>query len=163
MRNLQVSSPSTDMFKAALNNRRDDHMDRWTGMMVSMFVPAAGALVLGILLMLPLGIIRESKSRSGIYAMTRLAPAAGIVASMILGLVATLRLWRSEQGCSLLVCECGGLLGREPPAALASIGSVPHLGEPSAINPIQSPSASAVRCGAGGCAWRSARSRQRFK
>lgn len=103
------------MYKDALNNRRDDQMDLWTWMMARMYAPAMGALALGLLLMLPLGMIRESQLLSGVYAVARLAPALAIVASVIFGLVATVRLWRWDQGRSLLVCECGGLLGRERP------------------------------------------------
>ncbi len=114
-RSFQVSSPATDMFKDALNNRRDDHMDRWKWMMARMYAPALGALALGLLLMLPLGMIRESQLLSEIYAVARLAPALAIVASVIFGLIATVRLWRCDQGSSPLVCECGGLLGRERP------------------------------------------------
>lgn len=36
MPSVQVSSPATDVFKDALNNRGDDHMDRWTWMMARM-------------------------------------------------------------------------------------------------------------------------------
>jgi len=88
-------------------------MDRWTWMMVRMYAPALGALALGLLLMLPLGMIRESQLLSGIYAVSRLAPALAIVASVIFVLIATVRLWRWDQGRSVLVCECGGLLGRQ--------------------------------------------------
>lgn len=56
---LQVSSAATDMFKDESNISRDDHMDRWTWMMARMYAPALGALALGLLLMLPLGTIRE--------------------------------------------------------------------------------------------------------
>lgn len=115
MPHRQVSSPATDMYKDALNNRRDDHMDRWTWMMVRMYAPALGALALGLLLMLPLGMLRKSPVLAGVYAMARLAPALAIAASVILGLIATVRLWRWNQGRSQLVCECGGLLGRERP------------------------------------------------
>lgn len=101
------------MFQAQLNNRRDDHMDRWTWMMARMYAPAVGTLVIGLLLMLPLAMIRESPLVAGIYAVARWAPALAIAASVILGLVATLRLWRWDQERSRLVCECGGLLGRE--------------------------------------------------
>lgn len=111
---LQVSSPPTDMLKDAFSNCRDDCMDRWTLMVIRMYSPALGALVVGMFLMLPLGMIRESQLLSGIYAVDRLAPAAALVASVILGLIATVRLWRWDRG-GLLVCECGGLLGRERP------------------------------------------------
>ena len=47
------------MFKDESNISRDDHMDRWTWMMARMYAPALGALALGLLLMLPLGTIRE--------------------------------------------------------------------------------------------------------
>ena len=112
---VQVSSPATDMFKDELNNRRDDHMERWTWMMARMYAPAAGTLLIGLMLMLPLGMIRESPLLAGIYALARWAPALAIVVSVILGLIATVRLWRWDQGHSRLVCECGGLLGRERP------------------------------------------------
>lgn len=113
MPSVQVSSPATDMFKDALNNHRDDHMDRWAWMIVRMYAPATGALVMGLLLMLPLGTIRESQLLAGIYALARWAPALAIAASVILGLIATVRLWRWDQGRSQRVCECGGLVGRE--------------------------------------------------
>jgi len=90
-------------------------MDRWTWMMARMYAPAVGTLVIGLLLMLPLGMIRESPLLAGIYAVARWAPALAIAASVILGLIATLRLWRWDQERSRLVCECGGLLGRERP------------------------------------------------
>lgn len=112
-RSLQVSSRATDMYKDALNNRRDDRMGRWTWMMARMYAPAVGALAIGLLLMLPLGVIRESPLLAGIYALARWAPALAIAASVILGLIATLRLWRWDQGRSQLVCECGGFLGKE--------------------------------------------------
>jgi len=112
---IQVSSPATDMFKDELNNRRDDHMDRWTWMMARIYAPAVVALVVGLLLMLPLGMIRETPLLAGIYAVARWAPALAIAASVILGLIATVTLWRWDQGRSQLVCECGGLLGRERP------------------------------------------------
>lgn len=69
--------------------------------------------MVGLLLMLPLGMIRESPLLAGIHAVARLAPALAIAASLIFGLIATLRLWRWDQGRSQMVCECGGLLGRE--------------------------------------------------
>jgi len=103
------------MLKDALNNRRDDHMDRWTWMMVRMYAPALGALALGLLLMLPLGTLQESPVLAGVYAMVRWLPALAIAVSVTVALVATLRLWRWDQGRSVLVCECGGLLGRERP------------------------------------------------
>jgi len=103
------------MFKDELNNRRDDHMERWTWMMARMYAPAAGTLLIGLMLMLPLGMIRESPLLAGIYALARWAPALAIVVSVILGLIATVRLWRWDQGHSRLVCECGDLLGRERP------------------------------------------------
>lgn len=81
-------TPATDMFKDALNNRRDDHMDRWTGMIVRMCAPATWRWCWGYCL----GIIRESLLLSGIYAVMRLAPAAAIVASVILGLIAIVRM-----------------------------------------------------------------------
>ncbi len=87
-------------------------MDRWTWMMVRMYAPALGALALGLLLMLSLGMIRESQLLAGIYALARWAPALAIAASVFLGIIATVRLWRWDQGRSPLVCECGGLLGR---------------------------------------------------
>lgn len=62
-----------------------------------------------------LEMIRESQVLAGIYAMARWAPAMEIVTSVILGLIATVRLWRWDHGHSQLVCECGGLLGRERP------------------------------------------------
>ena len=77
------------------------------------YAPAVGALAIALLLMLPLGMIRESQLLSGIYAVARLAPALAIVGSVIFGLIATVKLWRWNQGSSPLVCECGGLLGRE--------------------------------------------------
>jgi hypothetical protein len=101
------------VFKDALNNRGDKQMDRWTWMVARMYAPSLGALGIGLLLMLPLGLIREIQLFSGVYAMARRAPALAIAASVILGLIATLRLWRWDQGRSQLVCECGGLLGRE--------------------------------------------------
>lgn len=88
-------------------------MDRWTWMMARMYVPALGVLALGLLLMLPLGTLRESPVLAGVYAMVRWVPALAIAVSVTLGLVATLRFWRWDQGRSALVCECGGLLGRE--------------------------------------------------
>ncbi len=88
-------------------------MDRWTWMMVRMYAPALGALALGLLLMLPLGMLRESPVLAGVYAMARWLPALAIAVSVTLALVATLKLWRWDQGRSALVCECGGLLGRE--------------------------------------------------
>lgn len=80
-----------------------------------MYAPVVGALLIGLLLMLPLGMIRESSLRAGIYAVARWAPALAIAASVIPGLIVTVRLWRWDQGRRLLVCECGGLLGRERP------------------------------------------------
>ena len=88
-------------------------MDRWAWMMAKIYAPAVGALAIGLLLMLPLGMIRESQLLAGFYALARWAPALAIAASVILGLIATLRLWRWDQGRSQLVCECGGLLGYE--------------------------------------------------
>ncbi len=90
-------------------------MDRWTWMMARMYAPAVGALVSGLLLMLPLGMIRESQLLAGIYAVARWTPALAIAASVILGLIATVRLWRWDHGRNQLVCDCGGLLGRERP------------------------------------------------
>lgn len=90
-------------------------MDRWTWMFARMYSPAIGALVIGLLLMLPVGMIRESELLAGVHAMARWVPPLAILASLILGLIATVRLWRWDQGRSLLVCECGGLLGRERP------------------------------------------------
>jgi len=101
------------MFNNALNNHRDGYMDRWTWMMVRMYMPALGALALGLLLMLPLGVLRESPFLAGVYAMARWLPALAIALSVALALVAALRLWRWDQGRSASVCECGGLLGRE--------------------------------------------------
>ncbi len=71
--------------------------------------------MIGLLLLLPLGMIRESTLLAGIYAVARWGPALAIAASVILGFVATVRLWRWDQGRAPLVCECGGLLGRERP------------------------------------------------
>jgi len=90
-------------------------MDRWTWMMVRMYAPSLGALALGLLLMLPLGMLRQSPMLAGVYAMARWLPTLAIAVSVTLALVATLRLWRWDQGRSALVCECGGLLGRERP------------------------------------------------
>lgn len=91
-------------------NHRDGYMDRWAWMMVRIYAPALGALAL--LLMLPLGMLRESPMLAGVYAMARWLPALAIAVSVIFGLIATVRLWRWDQGSSPLVCECGGLLGR---------------------------------------------------
>jgi len=90
-------------------------MDRWPWMMARMYAPALGALALRLLLMLPLGMLRESPMLAGVYAIARWLPALAIAVSVTLALVATLRLWRWDQGDSALVCECGGLLGRERP------------------------------------------------
>lgn len=81
-------------------------MDRWTWMMARMYAPSLGALVIGLLLMLPLGMIRESPLLAGIYAVVRWAPALAIAASVILELIARLRLWLWCRGRSLEVCEC---------------------------------------------------------
>jgi len=59
-----------------------------------MYAPAVGALVIGVLLMFPLGMIRESLLLAGVYAAVRWAPALAIATSVILGLIATVRLWR---------------------------------------------------------------------
>lgn len=88
-------------------------MDRWTWMMVWMYAPALGAFALGLLLMVPLGMLRESPVLAGVYAMVRWLPALAIAVSVTLALGATLRLWRWDQGRSALICDCGGLLGRE--------------------------------------------------
>ncbi len=88
-------------------------MDRWTWMMVRMYAPALGALAAGLLLMLPLGMLRESPVLAWVYAMARWLPALAIAVAVTLALVATLRIWRWDQGHSHLVCDCGGLLGRE--------------------------------------------------
>lgn len=76
--------------------------------------------MVGLLLMLPLGIIRETPLLAGIYAVASWAPALAIAASVILGLIATVRLWRWDQGRSRLVCDCGGLLGRERPGRIGA-------------------------------------------
>lgn len=77
-----------------------------------MYAPAFGALALGLVLMLAFGMLRESPFFAGVYAMARWLPALAIVASVILGLIATVRLWRWDRGQAEPTCECGGLLGR---------------------------------------------------
>ncbi len=120
MGSLQVSPPATDMFKDESNISRDDHMDRWAWMIVRMYVPAVGALVLALLLMVPLGIIRESQLLAGVYAMVWWAPVLAIAVSVVLWLIATVRLWRWDHGRSQLICQCGGLLGPLRPGRLGS-------------------------------------------
>lgn len=112
---VQVSPPATAVLKDAPCNHRDGYMDRWTWMMVRMYAPALAAFALGLLLTLPLGMLRESPVLAGVYAMVRWLPALAIAVSVTLALGATLRLWHWDQGRSALVCECGGLLGRERP------------------------------------------------
>jgi len=112
-------------------------MDRWTWMMARLYAPAMLALVIGLLLMLPLEMIRGSQLLAEIYAVVRLAPAFAIAASVLLGLIATVRLWRWDQGRSLLVCECSGLLGRERPGRFGSYRKCLACGRILADNDLQ--------------------------
>lgn len=100
---LQVSSRAIDVYKYALNNRRDDHMDRWTGMMLSarqqrgVGVESAADAALG-------DDPGESVARRDVRGV-RSVPALAIEASVVPEPITIVRLWCRDHGRSQLVCE----------------------------------------------------------
>jgi hypothetical protein len=89
-------------------------MDRWTWMALRLYAPAAAGAVVTVLALIPLSGLADGPLGLAFQPVLRLGTLAGAVATMALFAIASIRLLRWIDGEGLL-CECGGLLGRERP------------------------------------------------
>lgn len=87
-------------------------MDRWDWMAVRAYLPTAYALLVALALRWIFSSWQDSTHLAGLYEVVQWLPRAAFVFAVGHGLCMTYRLWRAEQGEGLL-CDCGGLLGRE--------------------------------------------------
>ena len=89
-------------------------MDRWTWMTLRLYTPAAAVAVVTMLASVPLSRLAEGPLGLAFQPLLRWGTIAGAVATLSLLAVASIRMWRWTNGEGLL-CDCGGLLGRERP------------------------------------------------
>ena len=87
-------------------------MERWSRMVLRLYAPAAGALLLAVVAMVLLEVIRHSPTVAGMYGVMRWMPVLAVLAALVTGGAATLRLWHWKRSDAVPVCECGGMLGR---------------------------------------------------
>lgn len=88
-------------------------MDRWTWMAIRIYAPAAGVLLLSLMLTVPIASIAKHAIWAGVSEIAWWATFAGMVVGTGMAAFATFRLWRWERGDASMACDCGGLLGRE--------------------------------------------------
>lgn len=88
-------------------------MDRWHWMVVKVYAPGSGMLVLSFLVTLPASMLQASPVLAGIGDLLHWASLACTAAAGLLLGLATYKLWRWDRGEAVLTCDCGGLLGGE--------------------------------------------------
>lgn len=89
-------------------------MDRWGWMALRAYVPAAFALVAGLVSAWVVSHLPAGSLIAGMLAPLRWVAPIAFLAAVGLSLLATYRLLQWERG-SAPTCHCGGLLGRERP------------------------------------------------
>ena len=89
-------------------------MDRWTLMIVRAYLPATFALAVSFALLFAATRFRDMEVLAGLAESLGLAFAVALGFASLHALWMAGRLWRAERGRGLL-CDCGGLLGRERP------------------------------------------------
>lgn len=89
-------------------------MDRWTWMALKAYVPAMTALAGAVASMWVISGWKDNLYLAGMVGVASWVPIVGFAVAVGLGSWTTYRLWRWERG-EALVCDCGGLLGRERP------------------------------------------------
>lgn len=87
-------------------------MNRFGWMMLRAYLPAVGALMLAIMTMLWTSLFGNVDALRSAVPYIKWLPPLCLLAALIAGLIATLRMWRWRTG-KLPVCTgCGGPLGR---------------------------------------------------
>ena len=87
-------------------------MNRFGWMMLRAYLPALGALVLAVMAMLWTSLFGSIDSLHVAVPYVKWLPPLFLLAALVAGLIATLRMWRWRTG-QLPVCAgCGGPLGR---------------------------------------------------
>lgn len=87
-------------------------MNRFAWMVFRAYLPALGALVLAVTTMLWTSMFGSIAVLHSVVPYTKWLPPLFLLAALVAGLVATLRMWRWRTG-QLPVCAgCGGPLGR---------------------------------------------------
>lgn len=89
-------------------------MERWIWMTLRLYAPAATVAVVTMLARIPLSGLADGLLGLAFQPVLRWGTLAGAVVTLTLLTVASIRLWRWTDGVGLL-CDCGGLLGRERP------------------------------------------------
>ncbi len=85
-------------------------MSRWGGMAIRECVPAVFALGVALVSSLVLSRLQGSAYLALLASSLGWVPYAALATSGVVGLWATVRLWRAQHGVGLL-CECGGRWG----------------------------------------------------
>lgn len=91
---------------------REREMDRWSWMAARAFAPAAFALLIAFASIEAVATLAANPHLLGVSAFARWVPLAALVFAVASWTWVCVRLWRAERGLGLL-CDCGGLLGRE--------------------------------------------------
>lgn len=87
-------------------------MNRFGWMMLRAYLPAVGALMLAVMSMLWTSMFGNVEALQGAVPYIKWLPPLCLLAALIAGLVATLRMWRWRTGKLPLCAGCGGPLGR---------------------------------------------------
>jgi hypothetical protein len=87
-------------------------MDRWTWMALKVYAPSIGMGLLALVLMLMTPDQPNNPLVAPFAQIFQWASLAAMLAALGLGAIAAYSLWRWERG-EALICDCGGLLGRE--------------------------------------------------
>lgn len=89
-------------------------MDRWTWMTLRLYAPAAAVAAVTMLIRVPLSGLVGGLFGPAFQPFLHWGTLAGAAMTFVLLAIASIRLWSWTDGHGLL-CECGGLLGRERP------------------------------------------------
>jgi hypothetical protein len=88
-------------------------MDRQGWMLVRAYAPAGILFVFALLVMQPIGGLRDSAIGAGFFTAFRCVPVAMTGWALLLASTASYRLWRWERGDGPHCVFCGGPLGHE--------------------------------------------------
>jgi hypothetical protein len=89
-------------------------MDRWDWMYVRAYAPAVGALVIAVIGAKVAATLQGHPLLVGLADTAKWIPVGALAVAALLTTWTTYRIWQAHNGRGLL-CECGGLLGREQP------------------------------------------------
>lgn len=87
-------------------------MNRYAWMVVRAYLPALLALALAVIGMTWTSVSGNVHALSPLVPYVKWLPPIALLAALVAGLVATLRLWRWQSGKTPLCAGCGGPLGR---------------------------------------------------